>query len=214
MQEHCTHFDMFQKVTNLDELINLIVVQSNLYAQQNGRKFQLNVKEIMAFLGINHIISINYLRTVQSYWECGQFIGNEGVRNTMTRQRFKDILRNLHLWDNTKSYKNDKGFKILPVINDFNNSFSNAVCYDELQSVDEHKVKFKGRSSIKQYVKKKPVKWCIKFWYRCVSTTRYLLKECRPNHRFNAESRIQQQRFLYLVLMSSNCATKVWVEWI
>ena len=74
MQEHCTHFDMFQKVTNLDELINLIVVQSNLYAQQNGREFQTNVKEIMAFLGINHIISINYLRIVQSYWECGQFI--------------------------------------------------------------------------------------------------------------------------------------------
>ena len=70
----------------------------------------------MAFLGINHIISINYLRIVQSYWECGQFIGNEGIRNTMTRRRFKDILRNLHLWDNTKSYKNDKGFKILPVI--------------------------------------------------------------------------------------------------
>ena len=29
MQEHCTPFDMFRKVTNLDELINLIVVQSN-----------------------------------------------------------------------------------------------------------------------------------------------------------------------------------------
>ena len=33
MQEHCTPFDMFRKVTNLHEFINLIVVQSNLYAQ-------------------------------------------------------------------------------------------------------------------------------------------------------------------------------------
>ena len=37
----------------------------------------------------------------------------------------------------------------------FNSSFSNAVSNDELQSVDEHMVKFKGRSSMKQNVKKK-----------------------------------------------------------
>ena len=174
MQEHCTPFDMFRKVTNLDELTNLIVVQSNLYAQQNSREFQTNAKEMMAFLGINYIMSINQLPSVQIYWECGQFIGNEGIRNNMTRQRFKDILRNLHFSDNAKSDKNDKGFKICPVIDHFNNSFSNAVSNDELQSVDEHMVKFRGRSSVKQYVKNKPIKWRFKFWYRCASTIGYL----------------------------------------
>ena len=39
------------------------------------------------------------------------------------------------------------------MIDDFNKSFSNAVSNDELQSVDKHMVKFKGRSSMKQYVK-------------------------------------------------------------
>ena len=87
----------------------------------------------MAFLGINYIMSINQLPTVQSYWECGQFIGNEGIRNTMTKQRFKDILRNLHSSDNGKSDKNDKGFKIRPVIDHFNNGFSNSVSNDEWQ---------------------------------------------------------------------------------
>ena len=47
MQEHCTPFEMFRKVTNLDELINLILVQSNLYAQQNSREFQTNVKKMI-----------------------------------------------------------------------------------------------------------------------------------------------------------------------
>ena len=62
MQEHCTLFDMFQKVHNFNELINLIVVQ-------NGREFQTNAKDMMAFLGINYI---EYqLLTVQNYWECG-----------------------------------------------------------------------------------------------------------------------------------------------
>ena len=35
MQEHCTPFHVFWKVNNLDELINLILVESNFYAQQN-----------------------------------------------------------------------------------------------------------------------------------------------------------------------------------
>ena len=37
----------------------------------------------------------------------------------------------------------------------FKNSFSDTVSNDELQSVDKHMVKFKGRPSMKQYVKKK-----------------------------------------------------------
>ena len=74
---------------------------------------------MMAFLRINHIMSINQWPTIQSYWECGQFIGNEGKINTITRQRFNDILRNLHFSDKAKSDKNDKRFKIGPVIDHF-----------------------------------------------------------------------------------------------
>ena len=35
-------------------------------------------------------------------------------------------------------------------------------------------MKFKGRSSIKKYVKNKPIKWGFKFLYRCTSETGYL----------------------------------------
>ena len=35
-------------------------------------------------------------------------------------------------------------------------------------------VKFKGRESKKQYVKKKPIRWGFKIWYRCASETGYL----------------------------------------
>ena len=94
----------------------------------------------------------------------------------MTRQKFKDILRNFHLSDNAKSDKNDEGSKIRPLIDHFNNSFSNAVSNDELQSVEEHMVKFKSCSSMKQYVKKKPIKWDFKFWYCCANTTGYFYR--------------------------------------
>ena len=69
-----------------------------------------------------------------------------------------------------------KEFKIRSVINHFSDSFSNAVFNDELQSFDEHIVKFKGRFSIKHYVKKKPIKCGFKFCYPCASTIGYLYK--------------------------------------
>ena len=34
--------------------------------------------------------------------------------------------------------------------------------------------KYKGRSSMKHYVKNKPIKWGFNFWYRCASETGYI----------------------------------------
>ena len=52
--------------------------------------------------------------------------------------------------------------------------FQNVVSSDKYQNVNERMLKFKGSSSVKQYIKKKPIKWCFKVWYRCASTTGYL----------------------------------------
>ena len=34
--------------------------------------------------------------------------------------------------------------------------------------------KFKGRSSTRQYLKMKPIKWGFKWWFRCASSNSYL----------------------------------------
>ena len=102
---------------------------------------------------------------------CGQFTGNGDIRNNMARSRFEDIIRNLHFSDNTKD---DKSGKVRSLINHFNQSFINSVSNDDSQSIDKHMVKLKGRSSITQYVKNKPVKWGLRFWYPCTSETGYL----------------------------------------
>ena len=87
----------------------------------------------------------------------------------MTRSKFEDILRNLHFSDNTKDEKSYKGCKIRFLINHFNQRFSNSVSNDDYQSTDEHMVKFNGRSSMKQYVQNKLIKWDLKFSYHCSS---------------------------------------------
>ena len=169
-----TPFDVFSVVTNLNILLELLVDQSNLYAQQNGREFKTNIDEMKAFLGINYFMTINKLPTIKSYWECGEYVGNPGIRNVMARTRFEQILRNLHFADNQKDEKIDKAYKVRSIIKHLNDSFSSCVSNDSTQSVDEHMVKFRGRSSMRQYLKNKPIKWGFKFWYRCASKTGYL----------------------------------------
>ena len=138
--EHHSPFDVFSAVTNLDALLTLLVHQTNVYAQQKGRQFQTNREEMRAFLGLNYIMSINKLPTIKSYWECGQYIGNEGIRNVMARARFEEILSNLHFADNSKDDKSDKGYKVRTIINHFNDSFSSSLPYAH-QCFENHHLK-------------------------------------------------------------------------
>ena len=62
-------------------------------------------------------MSINKLPTIISYWECGQYVGNKGICNVMSRSRFEEISQNLHFSGNTKDDKSYKGYKIRSLIN-------------------------------------------------------------------------------------------------
>ena len=61
-----------------------------------------------------------------------------------------------------------------PLIGHLNSKFSEVLSNDSENIIDEHMVKFKGRSGMKQYIKSKPIKWGFKFWFRCSSKSGYL----------------------------------------
>ena len=42
------------------------------------------------------------------------------------------------------------------------------------QSIDDHMCKFKRTSIMRQYLKNKPIKWGLKFWFRCGAKSGYL----------------------------------------
>ena len=68
-----------------------------------------------------------------------------------------------------------KDYKVRSLVNHFKQSLSNSVSTDDSDdSDDEHMVKFKDQSSMKQYVKNKSFKWDFKFWHRCASEAEYL----------------------------------------
>ena len=78
--ERDIYFDVFSAVINFDRLVKLLDDEINLYAQQNGREFHTNEKEMRTFLGIDYTMSINKLPTINSYWgmwtvHCFPFFG-------------------------------------------------------------------------------------------------------------------------------------------
>ena len=64
LNETISPMEVFSLVTGHEELLRLIVEQSNLDAYQNGRNITLVKKELKAFLGINFVVAINKLPTI------------------------------------------------------------------------------------------------------------------------------------------------------
>ena len=70
----------------------------------------------------------------------------------------------------------DQAFKLRPVFKHFNGFFSAAIELTKFESINKHAIRFKRRSIMKQYVKRKPIQWGFKMWCRCNSNSKYLFE--------------------------------------
>ena len=94
------------------------------------------------------MMAICKLPNIKCYWHADEYIGNEGIRNVLTRTRFLEILQNLHFADKNTSAMSDKGYKLRTVINHLNKAFQDAMSDADRQSIDEHMTKFKGMQAV------------------------------------------------------------------
>ena len=60
-----TPFDIIQTVTGMNELLEIILTETNGYATQKGRNFETTDDELKAFLGINVIVGIKKLPSLE-----------------------------------------------------------------------------------------------------------------------------------------------------
>jgi hypothetical protein len=117
--------------------------------------------------------------SIDSYWSTDASLRNEKISTSMSCKSFKRILGNLHLVDNSKAEKDEelksnklyKGIHFLELlIHNFQTHFD----LGEKLTIDEMMVKFKGRSSFKQYIKEKPIKRGYKVWVIADASTGYV----------------------------------------
>ena len=167
--ENVTPFEKFSKCIGLPGLLSMMKIESERYAAQNGRQFQISEEEFCAFLGVNLLMGINKLPTMKSYWSVDEGLGNSLIQKVMTRARFLGVLQNIHFADKHKelppqeSEEYDHAWKLRPLFDDIGKHFQDLLQPEAPQSTDERICKFKGKRIMKQYMNNKPIKWGFKF---------------------------------------------------
>lgn len=97
----------------------------------------------------------------------------------MPRNRFRQILRYVHVADNSKALPRDnpsydKVWKIRPMLDFLLKKCTELYAPHPQTSVDKSMIGTKCRLSFIQYMPKKPVKWGIKVWVCSDSVTGYI----------------------------------------
>ena len=97
----------------------------------------------------------------------------------MSRDRFLETFYNLHLANNSLKPKREskdycKIYKVKNFTEILRRNFPKNYNLGRCGTIDESMIKFKGRSSIKQYLPLKPIKRGYKVWCLCDPITGYL----------------------------------------
>ena len=153
-----------------DDIIRNITFQTNLYAQQTGKRYTpTNETEIRTFIGINLLMGIKRQASYRDYWSSAPDLHDPYISKLISVSRFGWLLSYIHLNDNTLTPKRgdpnfDKPYKVRPFIDTLQKNVLKYYDPDEVMSADESMISFKSRSSLKQYMPKKPIRRGYKVW--------------------------------------------------
>lgn len=153
-----------------DSLIEVILFQTNLYAQQSQKPYIPATKqELKTFLGLNILMGLKRQPSYRCYWSTAPDLNDLYISKQMTVNRFGWFLTNIHCNDSSLEPKRgspnfDKLYKLKPVIEKLRECFQKSKNVTQDLTIDESMVKFKGRSTLKQYMPQKPIKRGYKIW--------------------------------------------------
>ena len=170
--EDCdTEVKFFLKMFGSNNL-ELLTVQSNLQRAKTAIEKNKNIpafseKEIRQCIGILMYMSIVHLPNIRLYWRAS--LRNEMVAGVMTRDRFEMIISCLHLSDNNlqpgpDSPVYDRLYKIREFVTNLASNFERHAELEQVCSVDEQMIPYKGQLFLKVFMKDKPIKRGVKVW--------------------------------------------------
>ena len=150
------------------------------HEQRLGQWRDVNKDEMKAYLGVCVKMGINNLPKIADYWSSDIFIGNNGIKQTMTKNRFEEISQFFHLNNSStepaRGEENfDRLYKCRPTLTSI---VRNAQHYYSLKkniSTNEGMIAFKGRLLFRQYLPAKPTKYGIKVWMAADASNGYIV---------------------------------------
>ena len=126
------------------------------------------------------LMGINKLPTLHHFWKKDSTFRYSRIADRISRNSFLEISRFLHFMDNSlynttmtdPSY--DRLWKLRPLITAHSKSFVDSYSPQSCMAIDEAIILFKGRSAMKQYIPKKPIKRGLKILVRADSMNGYI----------------------------------------
>lgn len=125
------------------------------------------------------LMGLVHLPSLFDYWSKDPIFHYQMIASRITRTRFLEISKYLHFADNltlaqsgTPGY--DKLGKIRSILEQLTNQFQSTYNLNKEVAIHEAMIKFKGRSTMKQYLPMKPIKRGLKVWVLADSTNGYV----------------------------------------
>ena len=148
-----------------DEVIQMMVDNSERYARSKGNEaFKTSQDEMRAFLGILLVSGYSPMARRRMYLSHDDDVTNKAISSAMTRDRFDEMMRFLHVSDNTNLDAQDKMAKVRPLVSMLNERFLHHFIPCQNLSIDESMIPYYGRHSSKQFIRCKPIRFGYKMW--------------------------------------------------
>ena len=182
-----TPLDCFSMFFTL-EVWELLVTETNRYADKilSQKQFRrrrpwtrVGVNEMKAFYGMLIAMGIVRLPRLEMYWCTTRPLFIPNLNKVMSKTRFEQIYRFLHMSDCSKQVARgqpcyDPLFKVRSLLDIIDPLLLSLYNPHEQLSIDEAMIPFKGRLGMKQYMRDKPTKWGIKVWVLADATNGYV----------------------------------------
>ncbi|XP_051956395.1 piggyBac transposable element-derived protein 4-like isoform X1 [Xyrauchen texanus] len=146
--------------------------------RNNAEKFKLTDDELKAFVGLVYLRGVVGSKSMRldDFWS--KEFGHSFFKETMSRQKFRDIMRYLRFDDkSTRAARlvTDRFAMISEIFDKFVKNSIASYTPGENITVDEQLFPTKARCRFTQYMANKPDKFGIKFWVAADVETKYML---------------------------------------
>ena len=133
-------YDLFKLYFD-EDVYSLITIESERNAKQKlNHSFSLSEADLDVFLGIVLPSGYNALPQERLYWSNDEDVGVNLVKKKMSRNRFQEIKRYLHLADNNNLIEDDNLAKIRKYLDLLNRTFTQFGVFSQNLSIDEQMV--------------------------------------------------------------------------
>ena len=147
-------------------MLQLIQYFSKLYSTQKDPKssFEVSVAELKVVIGILLVSGYNVVPRRRLYRSSESDVRNDLIARAMSRNRFDEILANLHCANNVQLSTSDRFAKVCPLMANLNKRHMKHWPVLQQLSVDEYMIPYYGHHGCKQHIHGKPVRFGFKVW--------------------------------------------------